>query len=154
MDRQFAIVVVNAIVFLCIFFISNKKITKIEMYSTALFSAFISLFLDIIMGLFLDTFFYFQKGIEPKDLIFHIIIYPMTNLLFLNYFPYHKNKEFKILHIAFWTVIALAIEVIYLKTGIFVYQNWNFTLSVISYPILFFGLYLHLKFIRLYILKN
>lgn len=148
MDKLYSIVVVNGIVFLSIFFLSNKRLNRVEIYTTALFSAFTSLFLDIIMGLFFDTFYYFNKGIEGKDLIFHIIIYPLTNLLFLNYYPTGKSKTYQMAHITFWTVLSLAIEVIYVKTGIFVYQNWNLTLSAISYPILFIGLYFHLKWLR------
>jgi hypothetical protein len=148
MDKLYAIVVVNAIVFSCIFFMSNKKLNNVEIYITALFSAFLSLFLDTLMAFTFDTFYYFTEGLEPKDYIFHLVIYPMTNLLFLNYYPYGKSKVLQVVHIAFWVILSLAIEVIYVKTGIFVYENWNFTLSAISYPILYIGLYFHLKLFR------
>jgi hypothetical protein len=154
MDKLFGLVVVNAIVFLSIFFMCKKRLSKNEIYITVLFSAFLSLILDIIMGLFFDTFFYFTKGLEPKDLIFHILIYPLTNFLFLNYFPFEKSKIKKIFHIFLWTILSLGIEYIYIKTGIFVYQNWTFILSAICYPILFVILYLHLLWIRNYLQKN
>jgi hypothetical protein len=148
MDKLYAIVAINGIVFVLIFFMSHKKISKLEVYVTSLFSAFISLVGDIIMGLFFDTFYYFEKGIEGRDLIFHVIIYPATNLLFLNYFPIKEKIIIKAGYIIFWTLVSLGIEVIYVSTGIFVYQNWNFFYSAIVYPILFIILHFHLKLIR------
>ena len=130
------------------YFNTEKKLTPIERYATLVFASFLSLWVDVTLGLIYNQYFYFEKGVHWNDFLFHFGIYPAISNLFLNSFPFKNGYFNKILYIFGWSVISIGYELFFKAIGVFVYQGYHLWYSFIAYPMLFISLLLNLKFIN------
>jgi len=51
-------------------------------------------------------------------------IYPVTTYLFLRYFPYGQSKPRKFVYFLGWTIYAISLEALYLRSGWMKHQGW------------------------------
>ncbi|MDP4085520.1 MAG: CBO0543 family protein [Bacillota bacterium] len=112
-----------------------KRISKLQIWSTSLFSLVIESMSDMTLDLKLNLFGYIAPGDQWSGFL-PIFLYPPINAIFLNYFPYKKTKLHKMLYIASWTVFCLAYECAALRSGFFYYSKWKLWYSALCYPVL------------------
>ncbi|TCP22686.1 hypothetical protein EV207_13428 [Scopulibacillus darangshiensis] len=140
--------IISALVFLFFVIMAKKRMTRIEMYSTSLFAIILTYTVDQILGEQYHLYGYFHEQAEYKDFIVILGIYPAINILFLNYFPFHKKITFKILYFILWSAFALFYEWLSVKLGLFFYHGWKLWYSAPIYPILYLLLIANLMFTR------
>ena len=135
---------------LLIFAFKNRyhQLTPLERFTTMLFAGFLSLWVDVVLGLMYDKYFYFHKGAEWSDFIFHFGMYPAISWLYLNAFPFKHNLLSKIIYFLGWSAIAYGYEQFFVFIKVFHYQNYNHLWSLVAYPALFIILLLNLSFVR------
>ncbi len=113
-----------------------KKITMSEAYTTALFVLTLGLTTDIILDLEYNLYGHFNKGVDFLGILAVFGIYPSSNIIMLNYFPYHKHLKAKILYILIASGAYLFYEWLSLKSGYFYYTVWKLWYSALCYPLL------------------
>ena len=129
-------------------FLIRKRLTKMEIYATSVFAIFFGLITDVILDLHYNIYGYFDKGFQWKKLLAIFMYFPATNLLFLNYFPFNKNRLKKLSYLLFWTLFSITFEWFSRKTYFFYYNGWKLWYSTLLYPFIFLILLINLKFIQ------
>jgi len=129
-------------------FFIPKTLTKLEIYTTSLFSLILSGTADLFLDAKFNLYHYFHESLQLIDYITMIGIYPAINIIFLNLYPKKKNYKAKILYFIIWSLFATIYEYIAKETSLFSHHGWKIWYSAVIYPILFYILLLNLKFIR------
>ncbi|TVY11368.1 CBO0543 family protein [Paenibacillus cremeus] len=143
----------TVIVFNLIVLFMQKRISKIEMYATALFALCFAIITDVVLDIKFHLYEYFEEGVQLKFLIGAIGIYPSTNIIFLNYFPYKKSIKAKTIFILACSLFATGYEWIADEySNFFTHKGWKLWHSAITYPFLFVILLVNYRFVR-YLLK-
>ncbi|MGF2614827.1 hypothetical protein FZC84_08260 [Rossellomorea vietnamensis] len=115
-----------------------KKLSRLEMYACSLFSIYLALFADSILGGMYHLYAYFKPGVEVIDYAAAIGIYPAIAILFLNFFPFGRHLKWKLAYITAWTVFSLFYEWSAANfSSLFLYTGWKIGYSVPIYPLLF-----------------
>lgn len=131
------IFVITSIVLLnVIAIIIPKKIAMIEVYSISLFVLTFGLTIDINLDLKYNFYGHFNIGPDPLGFLTIFGIYPSSNIIMLNYFPYQKHLKVKILYILIASGAYLFYEWLSLKSGSFYYTVWKLWYSALCYPVL------------------
>ncbi|WP_407938544.1 CBO0543 family protein [Niallia nealsonii] len=125
-----------------------KTLTKLEIYTTSLFSLILSGTADLFLDAKFNLYHYFHEGIQLIDYIAMIGIYPAINIIFLNLYPQKKNYKIKIFYFIIRSLFATIYEYTAKETSFFSHHGWKIWYSALIYPILFFILLLNLKFVR------
>ncbi|MGM0829391.1 MAG: CBO0543 family protein [Bacillota bacterium] len=137
------IFVLNGLVYMV-----RKRLRIIEMYVTSLFSIYLALFADSILGGMFKLYSYFEAGVDWIDFVGAIGIYPAINILFLAFFPVKKNLIIKGMYILGWTLFALCYEFVAAHySTFFQYSGWRLIYSVPIYPILYMILLYNFRFV-------
>ncbi|TXC92992.1 hypothetical protein FS935_02010 [Metabacillus litoralis] len=135
-----------------ILILSYKKtmnLTKLEIYVSSLFALYLSIITDYLLGMTFNFYDYYDTGGDIWTPITVIPLYILTNIVFLNYYPFHSSTLKKCLYIFIWCVYAIAWEwfaVTY--TSFFNYKKWELWYSAFIYPFLYFLLLANIKLIR------
>lgn len=147
--------VISALLIMAFFSITMpKRLTKIEIYATSFFALFYGKTVDEILDLKKNLYGFFGKGLQYLGLVMQVLIYPTVSLLYLNYFPYKKNLQKKVLYILGWSVFSLLFEQWARRTIFFYYNKWKWWYSALLYPFIFISLVLNLSFVRKLIKKS
>lgn len=140
----FAIFILNGIVFMV-----RKRLSSIEMYTTSLFSIYLALFSDSVLGGMFKLYSYFEAGVDWMDFVGAIGIYPAVNILFLALYPSRKNWIRKGMYILGWTLFALVFEYVASRySAFFQYSGWKLIYSVPIYPLLYAILLMNYRFVK------
>jgi hypothetical protein len=129
-------------------FFVPKKIKKSEIYSTTIFALAFGMMTDEVLDLHYDLYGYFIKGFQWKGFIGAILCFIPTNILFLNFYPYHKNWKAKVMYTLVWSLFSLVFEWLTLQTDFFYHNGWKLWYSALAYPAIFQILVINLKIIR------
>lgn len=113
-----------------------KRITMIEVYTTSLFVLTLGLTTDVIFDLKYNFYGHFNIGPDLPGFLTVFGIYPSSNIIMLNYFPYQKHLKGKILYILIASGAFLFYEWLSLKSGSFYYTVWKLWYSALCYPLL------------------
>jgi hypothetical protein len=131
------------------FLIFSKKNKLRLFYSTCLLAMYLASIVDLLGGHHFPLWDY----PDPSNIhafIYHVLqqfgVYPVVVYLFLQTLPKQQNLITMSLHIFYWSIIALVIEWIAIKTGFMKYKNWwNLGWSYLADWILYFIFYWHHK---------
>ncbi len=126
----------------------RKRLTKMEIYATAIFALLFGITTDVVLDLHYNVYGYFDKGFQWKKLLALFMYFPATNLLFLNYYPWNKSFLKRLLYFLVWTLFSITFEWLSLKTYFFYYNGWKLWYSGVLYPFIFLTLLINLKFIQ------
>ncbi|MFH5183334.1 CBO0543 family protein [Paenibacillus sp. TAB 01] len=136
-------------VFNLIAFFMPKKLEKLELYATSAFALCLSLIVDIIFDLKYDWYGYFEKGVQIPFVIGVIGVYPAVNMIFLNFFPFHRSLTVKVCYILGCSLFAVGYEWFADAHSTFFYHNqWKLWHSAVTYPFLYLILLGNLKWVR------
>ncbi|MFD2209686.1 CBO0543 family protein [Virgibacillus halophilus] len=129
--------------------LSNIRLSRLEIYSTIFFATTLAYTVDHILGLNFRLYWYAGLyEMKFQDFIIVLGLYPLVNILFLNYFPGQKKFIWKIVYLLIWSLFALGYEWLAVQTGSFKHTGWKFRYSAPSYPVLYLILFYNLKFVR------
>jgi hypothetical protein len=128
---------ISMVIFGIIIWFMPKRISLLEMYTTSLFSTVLQLITDIYLEFKYRLYWYFSPGVDYITLFVVFWIYPAVNIMFLNFYPQHKNRISKTLYILGWSAFALAYEWVATQTGLFHHNGWNLLYSIPIYPLLY-----------------
>lgn len=140
--------IISIVVFNSFAFFMPKRISRVEIYATALFALFLEYLANYIFDFILKLYGYFKPGVDIIGFIVVVGVYPAINTIFLNYFPYKRKGLTKFIYILSASLFSLLYEWLSLKSKYFYHNGWNLWLSFISYPILFGIIVLNYKFVR------
>ncbi|MGD6966187.1 CBO0543 family protein [Rossellomorea vietnamensis] len=125
-----------------------KKLSRLEMYACSIFSIYLALAADSILGGMYHLYAYFKPGVELIDYA-AIGIYPAISILFLNLFPFTRPFLWKCSYIMGWTVFSLFYEWSAANfSSLFLYTGWKIGFSVPIYPLLFVIQLLNFKLVK------
>jgi hypothetical protein len=130
-----------------------KRISGIEIYCTCLFAYLLGMTADVIFDFIYDFYGYLSKGPQISGLVYVSVVYFSINTIYLNFFPFDKNFNFKISYILLWTLLSVVIEVIIVQTPLLYYNSWKWWYSAFLYPIIFILLALNLLGVRKLLLR-
>lgn len=126
-----------------------KKLSRLEMYACSIFSIYLALFADSILGGMYHLYAYFKPGVELIDYAAAIGIYPAIAILFLNLFPFGRPVLWKVTYICGWTIFSLFYEwTAASHSSLFLYSGWKLGYSVPIYPLLFLIQLLNFKLVK------
>ncbi|MGC4379373.1 CBO0543 family protein [Fictibacillus sp. Mic-4] len=140
--------IISILVFNAIAFFPEKRMNKLEIYSTSIFAVILAFSVDYILEVTFHLYGYFQKKAQYTDLLVTLGIYPAIDIIFLNFFPSTRRFVTKTLYIAGWSAFALFYEWLSVKLGLFYYNGWKWIYSVPIYPFLYLLLLGNLKLVR------
>ena len=146
--------VLSVIVFNLITILIPKRISRVEILTTTLFSLYLETMTNVFLDLKYDLYGYFNKGVDWEALIYILGIYAPVNIGFLNYFPYKRKILNKVIYILGWSVFAYIYELLFLWSGTFYYNGWKYWYSIIIYPILYIILVGFYKYVHYLSRKN
>jgi hypothetical protein len=131
--------------------LSTKRLSNIEIYATTFFALYLDLLTDVFLAFKYHLFGYFSEGIEWVTAPYIIVTYSSVSYLFLNYFPYKKDRLKQLFYFLGWTLFSIIYEKAAQSTKLFFYHEWKLWYSAILYPFLFLLLLINLKLIRRFI---
>jgi hypothetical protein len=127
--------ILSIVIFNSIAFFMPKRLSKLEIFSSSLFSMFLQYMADYTLDLIHGLYGYFKPGADMLTFVVIFGIYPAINTIFLNYFPL-KGKAFnKLTYMLGWSLFSLFYEWLSMKSKYFYHNGWTLGLSLISYPI-------------------
>jgi hypothetical protein len=134
------------------FIIFAEKEKFLLFYSTCLLAMYLAAFVDLLGGHHFPLWDYPDSS-NIRAFIYHALqqfgVYPIVVYLFLQTLPKQQNTMTISLHILYWSIIAIVIEWVAVKTGFMEYKNWwNLGCSYLADLILYFIFYLHFKWIN------
>lgn len=142
------LMIITAIISVFAIILIPKRLPWSEMYTTSLFACLFATMVDVYLDIKLNLYGFFQHGADWAYIPILFTIYPAFNIIFLNFFPYKKPLIHKIAYIFGFSVACGIFEYIATFTGTFYHNGWKLWHSLISYPIIFLILVLHLYFYR------
>lgn len=140
--------VLSMVLFVAITYFCRKRVSKVDLYATALFVIVIGYKIDMIFGFKHDLYGYFQSDVSYRGILVMLIIYPAVSIIFTNFFPYDKSTWRKACYIGGWSLFSLVYEWIAVLDGMFVYTGWKLWYSIPIYPVLYLMMVLHIGFMR------
>jgi hypothetical protein len=140
--------VLSIIVFIGIAILIPKRMTRVEMYATSLFSSVFQLIVDHYLADKHDLYGYFTRGVEYEELLVFLGVFPPVNIIFLNFFPFEKSVGSKAIYIIGWSTLITLYEWGAVLSGYFFYNGWKLWYSALAYPVILCILALNLSFIR------
>lgn len=144
-----AFLIVSVIIFNLVAYFIPKRISNLEIYTTVIFALLFNIVVDDYTDLMYDFYGYFKKGVDWEYLILFLGLFPAGNVVFLNYYPFKKNIEKKIIYTIGWTAFLVVFEWASLKAGYYYYYNsWKLWYSALLYPFILTTLALNLTLIR------
>lgn len=139
-----SVVVLNLIAFLI-----PKKLSRLEMYVTSLFSVYFACQVDVYLNLKLNLYGYFLPGVDYRTLIILWGLYPAFSIIFLNLYPYALSRFYKLAYILMMSFLCVFLEWVYSREfGFFYHADWKLIHSMFAYPFILGILLLHLYLIR------
>lgn len=133
------------LIFIC--FITERKISWLEIYASTFFAEWFRLEVDALFSYKLNYYFYFEGGISWLSAFF-VVLYGTVNYLVVNWYPYESNKGTKVLYILSWSVWSIFIEIASVMGGFFNYNEWELVYSILWYPFLIIILLCNISLIR------
>lgn len=140
-------IILFVISWLCFFVFSDKK-----KFYLIVPTCYIAMFLASTSDMMTNVYPLWEYPAPNKKQIFfrHILhdtgIYPVVTYLFLQTLPKNRNFSTVVLHIFYWSILAILIEWITIKTGNMKHGLWwNFGCSYIADWVLFTLFYFHHK---------
>ncbi|WP_276356901.1 CBO0543 family protein [Cohnella caldifontis] len=124
-----------------------KRMTGFELHYTSLFALVLELITDIWLNLQLDLYRYFGQGIENKGYLV-ILLFPVSNMIYLNFYPYGKAIRYHVLYIGAATAASLVYEWLAIQSGFFSYHGWKLWYSAVCYPVILVILAAHFAHTR------
>lgn len=125
------------VVFLIITLAMKKKIPLSSVYAAALFAIFFATLTDFIFNLQLQLYGYFNKGVDIPGYFIIYVLFPLVNIIFLNFYPSLGSLLKKGIYIAGWSVFSLGYELLSVRVGLFYYNGWEWWYSALLYPLCF-----------------
>lgn len=125
---------ISIVIFNVFAYFMPKRMTKLEMYTTSLFSAFFQLIVDIYLDLKYHLYGYFGEGVDNETILVILGVFPAVNIIILNYFPYGKELKKQSYYILLWSLFLLFYEWGAVKLGYFYYNGWKLWYSALCYP--------------------
>ncbi|MGD6801263.1 CBO0543 family protein [Rossellomorea aquimaris] len=126
-----------------------SKLSRLEMYACSIFSIYLALFADSILGGMYHLYAYFKPGVELIDYAAAIGIYPAITILYLNLFPFERPILWRISYVFIWTIFSLFYEWSAAShSSLFMYSGWKLVYSVPIYPLLFVIQLLNYKLVK------
>jgi hypothetical protein len=140
--------IISVVAFNVVAFLIPKRLSRLEIWATMLFAVILECFSDIYLDLKLDLFGYFKHDAQWGAVLVILGIYPAISTMFLNYYPFERPMQSRVMYVLAWTVFSLLYEVAALKSGYFYYHHWKLWYSALCYPVLLYLLIWDLKYIR------
>ena len=126
-----------------------KKLTRLEMYVCSIFSIYLALAADSLLGGMYKLYAYFKPGVEAIDYVGALGVYPAVAILFLNLYPFRKSFVWKFLYVCVWSAFSLLYEWGAANfSTFFVYTGWKTIYSAPIYPLLFVIQLLNYAFVK------
>ena len=148
LEPQTIFVTISCLVFVLVAFIIPKKVRPYELYVTALFATLLGLLVDSILAIKYKLYVLDRPGVQILPLIGQVIFYSTASIILLNFYPFDKSLQSKIIYIFWFTLFTLAFEFLSFKFGFIKYNEWKIWYSAFSYPLLIYFLLLHYKFFQ------
>jgi hypothetical protein len=143
-ERLYILLVTSAIFIATVIFMP-KRITWLEIYTTAWFGVAFASLADIYFDLKLELYGFFDRGQASWEvLILYFGMYPTYNAIFLNFFP-KSNRWKQALYILANDVFLFCYEWFMLQIGVLYYNTWKIWYSALAYPLILLILYWNWK---------
>lgn len=144
-----AFLIVSIVIFITAAFRIKKKIPPIVCFGAFYFAALLALTTDVILDIKYQLYGYFRQGqVDMEGFLVMFGIYPASNVLIVNGFPYHKPWIRKLIYVVLWSIFCVAYEAAAIHFNIFYHAKWwNLWWSAACYPVLIVLLVLHTKFL-------
>jgi hypothetical protein len=129
-----AIILFNFIAFKQKKIMTANQIVHIWVFTIALQTTF-----DVFVEFKYHAYWYFDNSVNWLGLLPHLLIVPAANIIFLNWFPFKKNRFHMVRYFFLFTLIILIFELITLLPepwGFFHYGWWSIWHSVLLDPFL------------------
>lgn len=144
--------IITVVVFNLAAILIPKRLSKIEIYSTVMFGIVFELVANIILGLTLKMYSYFEKGVQWYDFIVIFGVFPALNIVIFNYYPFGERSLKQTTYIFVWSALLVLYEWGAVKWGYFNYYTWKLWYSSLCYPpilaILAWNLYLVKRLVK------
>lgn len=152
---QFTIVI--SIISVTIFLIFIDKSKFIKFLPTCYFAGLLDLYTDLITAHY--PFWHYKSTKEIYQILIHPMntfgIYFVITYLFLQTLPKKQNIVSISLHIFYWLIPSLAIELLATNLGVLIYgHGWNTYYSFLADICIYLILYFHFKLTEKLRLKN
>ncbi|GGE56588.1 hypothetical protein GCM10011391_39370 [Pullulanibacillus camelliae] len=129
--------------------LSKKRISQLEMFTSAVFAVVLDFIVDYLLEFRYHLYGYFKTfSADYEDLIVILGIYPLIDILFLNYYPIGKSIHKRVGYILGWSAFSVVYEWVAVQTHLFYYNGWKLIYSVPIYPLLFLILIGQFLFIK------
>jgi len=141
---------ISIVLFNLVAFTVNKRLTKNQIVHISMFTIAFQVLTDLIIGKKYDGYWYFEKGVEWRDLLALYIVIPPVNIMFLNFYPFDQRLYKHLLYILFWTIAITLYEAVILLPEPWGYFNqgwWHLWYSALLYPFLLIIVLLYYKWI-------
>ncbi len=136
------------ILFAVIIFFMPKRLSPIDTYNAALFAICFATLTDFSLNLQLKLYSYYTAGVDIQGYFIIYLLFPLVNILFLNFYPFKKSYIIKLLYILAWSTFSILYELLSVKVGMFSYFQWKWWYSALCYPVCFvINMYNH-KFVQ------
>lgn len=129
-----AIILINFIAFK-----QNRKLTANQILHIWVFTVAFQTSFDVFIEFKYHAYWYFEKVVNWRGVLPHLLVVPPANIIFLNWFPFKKNRFKMAQFFFFFTLIIVIYELITLLPepwGYFHYGWWSIWHSVVIDPIL------------------
>ncbi|GGH83872.1 hypothetical protein JOD43_000798 [Pullulanibacillus pueri] len=126
------------LIFLLLVIFSKKHLSKLEMYTSSIFAIVLDFVVDYLLEFKYHLYGYFRiYKADYEDFIVILGIYPLIDILYLNYFPFKKSRIVQVLYVIGWSCFSIFYEWLAVRSELFYYNGWKLIYSVPIYPILF-----------------
>lgn len=126
----------------------KKRITPIEYLLSVMLAMFMQRNADVLFSIKYDLYGYFQKGVQFKDFLPILTLYPLNAVLIVNYYPYSGIRLKKIGYIVLCAVLCTVYEWFTVKVKILYYNGWNLYWSFGVYLVVVYMLVLGVRLAR------
>lgn len=154
MEPQTIFVCIASLTFALVAYIIPKKMKPYEIYATTLFAIVLGLLVDTVLAVTYKLYVLDKPGIQIPPLIGQIILYGASSIIILNFYPFHRSINRRIVYILCLTLLTVVFEFISYKFGFIKYNEWKLWYSAICYPFLIYFLVLHFKFFKWLVKRN
>lgn len=141
-----AIIIANLIAFS-----TNKRLSLNQIVHIWMFTVAFQMNFDFYIDMELHGYWYFTKKADWRELPTNIMLVPPVNIIFLNFFPFEKEKLKQVTFFIIFLIGILIYEAVALLPepwGYFHFGWWNLGYSAILDPILLLILLGYFKWIR------
>lgn len=135
-------------VFNLIAFLTPKRLTNREIYTTSTFAVLFNLLADLYFDVKYDWYSYFETGVQWAYIPLIFGLFPALSIIFLSNYPFSKKMRYKVYYILGWTLFGVIYEWASIKVGMLYHDGWGLWYSALSYPIIFIILVCNLQITR------